>query len=251
MSSPVFFFKEDDEGMIQACVSAQASFKYFWREQCWERRRIVPGLDLAMIKLPFQDGPDSEVEHMWVGDVEFDGDTLAGTLLNQPNWLKSVQQNDPVQAPFTYLEDWMISMGGRAYGAHTVQQMRAKMSPANRTEHDQAWGLDFGEPGQVLLELHGTETAEAASGHRDHPMCVNMLPTIERQLRQDAAPYLAPNEQGWTMLHHEALAGNLGVVKLLIQYGADPKALTSGGKDAANLAMGIGWEEVAGYLARL
>ena len=54
--------------MTQAYAAAQHSFKFFWRELSWERRRIVPALDMAMIKLPFTDGPRSdgkpEFEHM-------------------------------------------------------------------------------------------------------------------------------------------------------------------------------------------
>ncbi|HYF36412.1 MAG TPA: DUF2314 domain-containing protein [Prosthecobacter sp.] len=246
MSSPVFFFDPEDEGMIQAVVAAQATFRYFWRELCWERRRILPGLDFAAIKLPFQDEPGSEVEHMWVGDVEFDGDTLSGTLMNEPNWLQSVRQNDRVTAPFVHLEDWMFAVGGIAYGGHTVQRSRENMSPDERAAHDDAWGLDFGFPGQVRLELHNPEPT---SGHLDHPMCLNMLPRIEQQLRQNAAPYLEPDEQGWTMLHHEALAGNLGVTKLLIQYGGDVRTLTSQGRTPAELAAGIGWHELATELS--
>jgi uncharacterized protein YegJ (DUF2314 family) len=73
MSEPVFMFDSKDPEMQQACQAAQASFRYFWRELSWERRRIVPGLDIAMVKLPFTDRPrtdgNSEFEHMWIGDT--------------------------------------------------------------------------------------------------------------------------------------------------------------------------------------
>ena len=45
-----------------------------------------------------------------------------------------------------------------------------------------------------------------------------------------------------------ALAGNFGVVKLLVRYGADVAALTPNGKDAATLAQSIGWPEIAAFL---
>jgi uncharacterized protein YegJ (DUF2314 family) len=53
MSEPVFMFDAKDPEMQQAYEAAQASFRYFWRELSWERRRIVPGLDMTMVKLPF------------------------------------------------------------------------------------------------------------------------------------------------------------------------------------------------------
>ena len=57
MSEQVFMYDGQDPELLQASESARQSFKYFWRELSWERRRIVPALDLAMVKLPFTDGP--------------------------------------------------------------------------------------------------------------------------------------------------------------------------------------------------
>ena len=93
MSEPVFMFDDADPAMRQAYEAAQRSFKYFWRELSWEQRRIVPGLDMTMVKLPFTDGPrtddNPDYEHMWIGELDFDGETIAGQLLNSPNWLTS------------------------------------------------------------------------------------------------------------------------------------------------------------------
>src|ERR1051326_4119798 len=124
MSEPVFLFSGDDPGMQAACAAARASFKFFWRELSWERRRIVPALDMAMIKLPFTDGPrtdgNPDFEHMWVRDVDFDGECLSGSLINSPNWLTSVKQEDAVRMPLSHLQDWMMVVDAKAYGAFTV-----------------------------------------------------------------------------------------------------------------------------------
>ena len=91
MAEPVFMFDPADARIAHAHEAARESFRFFWRELSWERRRIVPGLDLAMVKLPFTDGPrddgNPEYEHMWVDEVGFDGTLLTGRLINQPNWL--------------------------------------------------------------------------------------------------------------------------------------------------------------------
>ena len=51
----------------------------------WERRRIIKALDLACVKAPFSDGKQgtptkahSEVEHMWLAEVDFDGQFVSG-----------------------------------------------------------------------------------------------------------------------------------------------------------------------------
>ncbi len=53
----VNWFKNDDPAMQRANDEARSDFRYFWREMAWERRRIVPGLDLACVKVPFSDPP--------------------------------------------------------------------------------------------------------------------------------------------------------------------------------------------------
>jgi len=269
MSEPIFFFEGDDPAMKQAYEAAQRSFKFFWRELSWERRRIVPALDMTIIKTPFTDGPRSdgnpEHEQMWLDEVEFDGTDLAGVLLNSPNWLTSVKQGDAVRVPFSRLTDWMMTADGKAYGGYTVNLMRSRMSTRERKAHDEAWGLDFGDPNQIKIELsrerqskpgllsklRRRKSATESDGQEvfaDHPMCVNMLPKIESQLQEDSSIATSTDERGWTLLHSEAMAGNFGVVKLLVRYRANIGAKTPNGKDAAELARGIGWDEIAAYL---
>src|SRR5207245_3145068 len=99
--SRVFLFDNSDPEMQRAYESARATFRYFWREVAWERRRIVPALDLAAVKAPFSDGESAQrskdtpdVEHMWLSEVDFDGRFVSGVLLNAPNWLKTVKEGD-------------------------------------------------------------------------------------------------------------------------------------------------------------
>ena len=268
MSEQIFMFDAKDPAMQQAYQAAQTSFRFFWRELSWERRRIVPGLDMTMVKLPFTDGPrtdgNSEFEHMWVGDIGFDGDAVSGTLLNSPNWLTSVKQGQSVSMPFGHLTDWMMTADGRAYGGFTVNLMRSRMGSKERQQHDQAWGLDFGDPSDVQIEIQrqpkpkvgliaglfgrGARQQATPSPFSDHPMCVNMVPKIEAQLQADRTIASTVGDDGWTLLHQEALSGNLGIVKLLISYGADLSARTPNGYTATQLAEKIGWTAIADFL---
>jgi len=268
MSEPIFMFDAQDAEMQKACQDARTTFRFFWRELAWEARRIVPGLDLAIVKLPFTDGPrtdgNSANEHMWIEGVSFDGDTISGTLLNAPNWLTSVCKGDAVSVPAAHLTDWMFTSQGRAYGGFTVNLMRSQMGRGERAQHDQAWGLDFGDPTDIRVEMSqkpqpkagwlsrlmgkGAQASLPPEGFNDHPMCVNMLPKIQAQLQADPSAAKSMMGEGWSLLHHEALAGNLGVVKLLIEYGADPAARTPKGDTAADLARKTGWVEIADFL---
>ena len=88
MSDTRMYFADNQDAALQAgYVAARHTFKFFWRELSWEYRRIVPGLDMAAVKLPFAtDSAAQEVhaapthEHMWISDVHFDGEQISGSL---------------------------------------------------------------------------------------------------------------------------------------------------------------------------
>jgi len=118
----VFMSDGDDPEMDGASAKARATFRYFWRELAWENRRIIPALQLACVKAPFQDVHVSnrpkdkpQVEHMWLNEVNFDGEFVDGFLLNSPNWLKSINAGDPVRLPLAEVADWMYVIGGDVY----------------------------------------------------------------------------------------------------------------------------------------
>jgi uncharacterized protein len=247
--SRVFMFDGDDPEMGHASAEARATFGYFWRELAWERRRIVPALDFATVKAPFSDGERAarqragkpQVEEMWIKDVDFDGREVSGKLLNQPNWLKSVRQGDAVRMPLERVTDWMYVMRGEVYGAFTVQLMRSRMGRKERAGHDQAWGLNFGDPAEVRI------VKEPASLTGDHPMSVNMGSSLQEAIARDPS-FMSPDERGWTILHHLALAGSKTGVKVLLKAGVDPNLRTGDGRTAVELAESLGWDEVVKLL---
>lgn len=236
--APIFYLNGDDADQAQAMGAARQNFRTFWRELSWEQRRIVPGFDLVVVKIAFSQG--SDVEHMWVEDVDFDGETVSGTLLNSPHHLTNLAEGDDVQAPLARLSDWMMASEREVLGGFTVQAMRAGMSEEDRSAHDDAWGLDFGDPREVALPPDGN----------DHPMAVNMADKLEEQLKEDAKPFLEVDPDGWTMLHREALAGNRNIVGILLDHGADLRATTPDGKTPLALAKTLDWQAVVQLLVK-
>ena len=60
-----------------------------------------PAVNMGSIKLAFSDDPsdpDSYVEHMWVGDIDFDGERIRGVLRNTPVHLSSFRRATPLNA---------------------------------------------------------------------------------------------------------------------------------------------------------
>lgn len=264
--SRVFFSEGDDPEMQLAHENARANFRYFWREIAWERRRIVPALDLAVVKAPFSDGrredlteETPEVEHMWISDIDFDGRALSGTLMNSPNWLKSIEQGDTVRVPLGQISDWMYVIRNEVFGAYTVNLLRSRMSRRERQEHDDAWGLNFGDPERIRIvpeaKANGGGIWKSWFGKQEndtgeHPMSVNMAESLKAQIAKDPSLVSATDDRGWTLLHQEALAGSAPTVKVLLEAGADPRAVTQHGATPLRLAKALGWENVIAILSQ-
>ena len=240
---PIYFVSRDEDYMQRAFEQARESFKYFWRELYWERRRIAPMLDYAMVKICFLDVINGEEvgEHMWVNDVEFDGETIYGTLVNEPDSVQNVKVGDQISAKFTDMSDWLFAIDGRAYGGFSVQAMRSRMQKDELAEHDAAWGLDFGDYNDILVVFEQKEHPENLI---EHPMSKNMRGQVEQYIKAHPSMVADTDELGFTQLHHEALAGNLTIVNLLLENGANKNARTKSGKTAAEFAKQIGWSEI-------
>lgn len=274
MSEDIYLFQGDDPEMIAAQKRARETFRYFWREQFWEYRRIIPGLSVSAVKLPFTDtslnDPDAEVEQMWIMDIDFDGKSISGKLINSPHYLQSVKEGDNVTVPWMALSDWMYAFGDEeeVCGAFTVNVMRHQMEPGERRQHDNAWGLNFGNPleekvlpfpekesgGGLVKRLFGGKKAQATERPQpdplqDHPMAKNILEKYEEQIDSDREVLDYRDENGWNQLHHNALAGNFGIVKLLLKKGIDPNVTTADGVGAEALARILDWQHVADYIA--
>ncbi len=262
--SRVFLFDNSDPEMQRAYESARASYRYFWREIAWERRRIVPALDLACVKAPFSDGEQErttntpDVEHMWLSEVDFDGRFVTGVLLNAPNWLKTVKEGDSARIPLGEISDWMYAISGEVFGAYTVNLLRSRMGRRERQEHDAAWGLNFGDPTRIRVAPEPTGGGgllkrwfgKRQTDIQEHPMSEAMASSLKDQLTKDPSLVSAKDDRGWTFLHSEALAGSAATVKVLLEAGADRDALTDHGMTPLQLANALGWDKVAALLAR-
>jgi hypothetical protein len=220
---------------------------------------------MASVKAPFSDGPQAsdsdnpDVEHMWLTDVDFDGQNVSGVLLNAPNWLKSVHEGDPASIPLGQISDWMYVISGEVFGAYTVNVLRSRMGRQEREEHDAAWGgLDFGDPAKIRVAPQPKQGGGFLKGWfgkqqtdtGEHPMSEAMAGKLREQLAKDPSFAFSKGDNGWTILHQEALAGNAATVKVLLDAGADSKALTSNGLTALQLAQSLGWDKVAALLSQ-
>lgn len=243
--SQVFMFDNSDPEMQAAYARARETFRYFWREVAWDRRRIIPALSLAAVKAPFSDPQkrgakgEPEVEHMWLSDVDYDGECASGELGNAPNKLKTIKQGDTLRVPIRGLSDWMYVLSDVVFGGFSVNLLRARMSAKERKNHDAAWGLNFGDPTGVRISTE----------QERHEMDATTATPLREYLAQNPEAVAAKGHNGWTLLHGEASMGNSVGVQALLQAGADPHAKADNGVTPQQLAQALGWTAVAELLA--
>jgi len=267
MEDNTFIFTDGtDPKMIEAYKNAQKTFKYFWRELSWEYRRIIPALNLACVKASFSEkdpetGKDI-VEHMWINEIDFNGDTVKGHLINEPNNLTGIKAGDYFEIPLNEISDWLFATTPtvkkrkglsklfssseesvpKAYGGFTIQKMRADMqSDAEREEHDGYWGLDFGDFNHIEV-VH--EQSEKPENLIEHPMSKNMKDDFVQFLKNYPNELTNVDDEGLSILHRETIAGNLSSVEVLIASGADRNLKTNTGKTALDYAKQMNWEHL-------
>jgi uncharacterized protein YegJ (DUF2314 family) len=250
MTEEIFLSRSADAEMERASANARKSFQIFWRELSWEMRRIIPGLDMSVVKrgFPTNKKGSPSLEHMWVGDITFDGNILTGSLLNQPNYIENLNQGDTVQFHYEEMSDWMYSISDKVYGAFTVNVLRSQMTKKELKEHDDAWGLDFGDSQNVniapmlsFIKFLQTPPIELP----EHPMSENMADKSEDGIREMGRQINDKSILGMTMLQFESLAGNLTQVKLLLKYGANNKIKNVRGQTAQDLAEMFNWVKIS------
>ena len=267
MEDNTFIFTDGtDPKMIEAYRKARETFKYFWREVSWEYRRIIPALNLACVKASFSEkDPETGndiVEHMWINDIDFDGDTVKGYLMNEPNNLTSIKADDYFEIPLNEISDWLFAITPsvkkqkgitslfsspkepvpKAYGGFTIHKMRADMATdAEREEHDSYWGLDFGDFNHIEV-VH--EQKEKPENLIEHPMSRNMQEDFITFLKDYPDELTHADDHGYTLLHKETIAGNQSSVEVILKAGADKNQKTNNGKTALDFARQLNWEHL-------
>lgn len=132
---------KNDAEMNAAIAEAQRTLPEFW-----QRREREGEVFTGLLKVFFTDpGSTDEGEHMWVRVTDRTAKEVAGVLLGEPAWLKSVKGGGRVRFPTDRITDWLFIENGVARGAFTVRLLRDRMSPGDRKKHDDGYPFRFEE----------------------------------------------------------------------------------------------------------
>jgi len=108
---------EDDPRMAAAVIEAKKRLPEFVKAFS----KAKDGYQFS-IKAPFTDpGNAEESEFMWVHVSRVDWDAVHGTLLNEPELVKSYKYDDVVRVPMELIVDWVYSDGEKSVGDFTAR----------------------------------------------------------------------------------------------------------------------------------
>ena len=113
----ILIVSEQEQAMNDAIATAQATAYVFW--DLLQQYPDYPDAFTVKAGLPTTAGG---VEHIWVGEVSLNGNTISGALVNEPfELVGDLTLGDPVTFTTDDLSDWAVYSDGKQYGAFTTR----------------------------------------------------------------------------------------------------------------------------------
>lgn len=123
---PAIASPENDPEMNRAIGNARESISDFYsalEEQSGECGKFT-------LRLEIRD--KNGVEHLWLKDIEKNGDTITGTIDSRPRVATSLKQGDRVDVDPAGVTDWGYFKNRRGQGFHTLKALLKNMPARKR-----------------------------------------------------------------------------------------------------------------------
>jgi len=119
-------YSGDDAEMNAAVEEARRRLPEFRRALDADARRVVPLIEVALVKVRFESGITGKAEHMWLEDAGFEEDNIVGTLANEPKNVPELSKGQWVSVPVDAVSDWAYRENGRTFGGFTIRVMQRR-----------------------------------------------------------------------------------------------------------------------------
>lgn len=119
--------RSGDRDIERAMATARERFPEFVARL----RDPQPGDEHFAVKVGVRE--DDQVEHLWLSDVQVDGEWIEGRIGNDPGLVK-LKLGDPWRGPISQLSDWTYLSAGRMQGNFTLRAMLPRMPRRDREQ---------------------------------------------------------------------------------------------------------------------
>lgn len=122
-------YADSDARMNTAIEQARALLPLFFQEFA---STTAPGAFTIKVGLATNGGGH---EHIWVGDLHYEGNQLVGNLINEPYDLPGMRLGSQVAINNDDISDWTIATPDGVYGGYTTRVMLEDMPAAQAEEY--------------------------------------------------------------------------------------------------------------------
>lgn len=102
---------------------------------------LNPEIEVKSLKVKFQN--ETDVEHIWLTDVEFKDGQYSGILDNEPEYITDHKIGDTINVDSKNISDWMYIENGKLFGGYTIKVLRNRMSESERKQFDAESGMQI------------------------------------------------------------------------------------------------------------
>lgn len=127
---PDYVVSKNNALMDRAKRKAQDTY----RELITALQNPKPTMDGFAVKKPFRAG--GGFEHIWVGEVRWDGSAFTGTVNNEPVDTKEVRFGQTVTVRPDEISDWMYIDNGTLKGGYTIRALYHEASAKEKRDLD-------------------------------------------------------------------------------------------------------------------
>lgn len=100
-----------------------------------------PEIENPALKVQFQNAAD--IEHMWIGEIEYNDGKYSGILTNEPEYITEYKMGDKIDIDNSKISDWMYIENGKLVGGFTIKVLRDRMSDEERKQFDEESGMQI------------------------------------------------------------------------------------------------------------
>lgn len=133
----VISYRDSDTRMNSAIEQARALLPLFLDEF---RRASTQAREAFTVKAGLRTSEGGR-EHIWIGDLRYDGDQLVGNLINEPYDLPGLRLGSRVEIELEDISDWSIRTPQGTYGGFTTRVMLEDMAPSEAQRYRTALSL--------------------------------------------------------------------------------------------------------------
>jgi uncharacterized protein YegJ (DUF2314 family) len=131
----IYDVSEHNKNMNEAIAKANQTLANF------NAALINDDIEVKSLKVKFQN--ETDVEHVWLTDVEFKNGKYSGVLDNEPEYVKEHKIGDVINVDNKDISDWMYIENGKLFGGYTIRVLRNQMSESEREQFDAESGMQI------------------------------------------------------------------------------------------------------------